>query len=94
MRIVCLCSLEYVGEGASLLEPRTPPLVQRRPVDGWNPDSWSIERALDPDEEIVEIDRYCLRPDEQAWLDAWQAFVQAIPDDHLSRVPDLGRLVC
>jgi DNA (cytosine-5)-methyltransferase 1 len=78
---------EYVGEGASILELATPPLVERRPIDGWNPDSWTIERMLDPDEDVRAIDRYRLRADEQAWLDAWQAFVQAIPDDHLPGFP-------
>lgn len=78
---------EYVGEGASILELSSSPLVERRPVDGWDPDAWSIEHLLDPDEEIREIDRYRLRPDERTWLDAWNAFVQAIPDDHLPGFP-------
>lgn len=78
---------EYVGEGASILELSMPPLVDRRPVEGWDPDEWIVEDVLDSDDEIRDIQRYELRPDEHAWLDAWQAFIQTIPDDHLPGFP-------
>ncbi|MHB1164553.1 MAG: DNA (cytosine-5-)-methyltransferase [Candidatus Nanopelagicales bacterium] len=63
------------------------PLVERGPIDGWNPNTWNVEDYLQPDAEIEDIDRYLLRRHEIAWLDAWQAFVRGIPDDDLPGFP-------
>jgi DNA (cytosine-5)-methyltransferase 1 len=63
------------------------PLVERAPVDGWNPNKWKVEAYLQDDLEIEDIDRYRLRRNEVAWLDAWQAFIQGIPDEDLPGFP-------
>lgn len=62
-------------------------LVPRTPFQQWSPDAWDIEDLLEPDSEIDDIDRYRLRPDEAAWVEAWQAFIQAIPADVLPGFP-------
>lgn len=60
------------------------PLVTRAPSPGWNPDRWKIEKLLDDE---VDEERYRLRPAEETWLAAWQAFVQRIPADVLPGFP-------
>jgi len=63
------------------------PLVARAPVAGWDPNSWDIEDYLLDDEKIPNVERYRLRPEEIAWFDAWQAFIQGIPTDDLPGFP-------
>jgi DNA (cytosine-5)-methyltransferase 1 len=59
-------------------------LARREPTRGFDPDSWDIRSILDED---TPLDSYGLRPQERTWLDAWQAFVQEIPDDTLPGFP-------
>lgn len=63
------------------------PLVKRGPVGNWDPNMWNIEDFLLDDIEIPNISDYQLRDEEVAWLDAWQAFIQGIPDDDLPGFP-------
>lgn len=69
---------------ASEDERREMPLVTREPSFGWHPDLWQISDHLDDD---VDLDTYGIRPIEQTWLDAWQAFVQGIDADQLPGFP-------
>jgi DNA (cytosine-5)-methyltransferase 1 len=59
-------------------------LATRAPSPGWRPDRWDVRRILDAD---VDLDRYGIRPAERTWLQAWQAFVQEVPDDTLPGFP-------
>lgn len=79
-RVFILASLHPLPEPLS-------PLVSSRPFSDWNPNSWRIEDWLDDDDSIPNIEAYRLRQHEIAWLDAWQAFVQGIPDDTLPGFP-------
>lgn len=63
------------------------PLLQRIPSPGWDPNTWNIHRYLTADDEIENLDDYRLRDTEMAWLHAWQAFVQGIPDETLPGFP-------
>ena len=63
------------------------PLIARGPLGEWSVANWNIEDWLLDDGGIEELDNYKLRSDEIAWLDAWQAFVQGIPDDDLPGFP-------
>lgn len=56
-------------------------------VAGWDPERWRVEDFMDADASIREIERYRLRPEEQAWLDAWAAFVDGLPDESLPGFP-------
>ncbi len=72
--------------------PKADPLApansaSRRPDPSWSPDSWRIEDWLDPEDSIREPGRYRLRAEELAWIEAWQDFVQMIPDDTLPGFP-------
>lgn len=69
---------DRVGE---LLVPRSPIFPE------WDPDQWDVEQILQTDSQISDIERYRLRPDEAAWIEAWQAFVQVIPADVLPGFP-------
>jgi len=62
-------------------------LVDRVPVEGWDPQRWDIEAQLEPDDAIEGLSRYLLRPEELTWLNAWQAFVQGIEEDVLPGFP-------
>lgn len=70
--------------GANLAQP---PILDRMPTEGWDPNRWDIEDLLLDDEDIPNLADYQLREDEVAWLDAWQAFIQGIPDDDLPGFP-------
>jgi len=63
------------------------PLIHRSPIGDWSPHDWDIERFLLDDADIRNLEDYQLREEEVAWLDAWQAFVQGIPDDDLPGFP-------
>lgn len=58
-------------------------LLRREPTPGWDPDGWDIRDFLD---DVVEP-RYSVRDAERTWFQAWQAFVQGIPDDNLPGFP-------
>lgn len=60
------------------------PLAFREPTPGWDPHLWDIRDYLDDD---VPLDEYGIRPVEQGWMEAWQAFVQGIEDDNLPGFP-------
>jgi DNA (cytosine-5)-methyltransferase 1 len=62
-------------------------LLENRPVAGWDPSQWRIEDFLDDDDTIRDLSRYELRPEEIGWIEAWNAFVQAIPSDWLPGFP-------
>jgi DNA (cytosine-5)-methyltransferase 1 len=59
-------------------------LVDRTPSHGWDPHQWRIAELLDED---VPLDEYGVREVERTWLNAWQAFIQEIPDDTLPGFP-------
>lgn len=59
-------------------------LAQRKPSAGFDPDTWKIRSILD---DAVPLGGYGLRAEERAWLQAWQAFVQEVPDDTLPGFP-------
>jgi DNA (cytosine-5)-methyltransferase 1 len=63
------------------------PLVKRAPVGDWDPNKWDIEDYLLDDKTIANLADYRLRKEEKAWIDAWNAFVQGIPDDDLPGFP-------
>ena len=63
------------------------PLYVRGPVDDWDPDNWRIEDFLDSDDDIANLADYQLRDEEVAWIDAWNYFVQNVPDETLPGFP-------
>lgn len=78
---------EHIGEGRPQADYESPVLVERSAVDGWDPHQWRIEDWLLDDDEIEDPGAYAIRPEEQRWIDAWQAFVQRIDDDYLPGFP-------
>lgn len=63
------------------------PLLRRAVTPGWDPNRWDIHDYLQPDDEIEDLERYQLREDEVAWLNAWQFFVQGIREETLPGHP-------
>lgn len=63
------------------------PLAVRSAEDGWDPNDWDINKLLLPDSKIRNLTDYLLSPKEVAWISAWQAFVQGIPDNTLPGFP-------
>ena len=60
------------------------PLMSRELSKGWSPDDWRIEDYLDDDCDIENLDEYKLTDKRTACVEAWQAFVQQVEDDHIS----------
>lgn len=63
------------------------PLSVRSTENNWDPNRWDINDFLLDDDSIENLENYQLSPKETAWIDAWQAFVQEIPDDSLPGFP-------
>ena len=78
-RVFILC--EYVGEGSVPDDLIAQPPVLNAPVAGWNPQHWSIDEYLLPEEDVADRGRYALREVEVRWLDTWNELLQALPPD-------------
>lgn len=81
-RVFILATLAEEGEDLTQI-----PLVSRGPLGDWNPNHWNIEDYLLDEDDIQNREAYLLRDEEVAWLEAWQAFVQGIPDETLPGFP-------
>ncbi|UER54608.1 DNA cytosine methyltransferase [Kineosporiaceae bacterium SCSIO 59966] len=64
----------YVGRARAWAESADEPLVQNRPVAGWDPQEWDVERdlPLDSDADIDDLERYKLTPSEIMWISVWE----------------------
>ncbi len=69
---VFICAT-YAGNSAAKLRPDPP--VSRSPVDGWDPQDWSLEKHL-PLEDSIDSQQAALSAQEMMWIDAWDDFVQ------------------
>lgn len=76
---------EFIGKRAILENPA--PLLNRNFFPDWNPDLWRVADLLTDDSAIPNVQDYRVRPVERTWLDAWDAFVKAIPSDTLPGFP-------
>ena len=54
----------------------------------------NIDDVLLDDDEIPDIDRYALRPDQIEWIDLWNEFIQNIKCDRLPGFPVWGDSLC
>lgn len=77
----------YVGRGIPERDLDEPPRVSPVPVPGWDPARWRIDEWLEDNREIRGRERYGLRESETAWLEAWNEFINGIPDDPLPGFP-------
>lgn len=57
------------------------------PDAGWSPSQWRIADYLEPDSEIIDVERYRLKHAELAWLEAWDSFVRELPSNSLPGFP-------
>ena len=55
------------------------PVVANSPLEGWDPNSWSLEKDLHLDNQR-EAAKYLLNVDEVHWIDAWDDFVVEMRD--------------
>jgi DNA (cytosine-5)-methyltransferase 1 len=66
----------YVGKRKAMRETDIDPVVRKAPVGNWDPQNWDLDRdLLQPDEEIVELEKYQLPSKEIEWIQTWDAFV-------------------
>ncbi len=57
------------------------PVVVPRPVYGWDPQDWSLDRhLLQDDDEIEHLDRYVLPESDRAVIDVWDDLLDKIID--------------
>jgi DNA (cytosine-5)-methyltransferase 1 len=78
----------HVGPDA-LRDLPTDPLIPKGPVPGWDPMDWDLEYdlPLDPDDEIADLSRYQLSPEEEMWIDVWDDFLDSIDAPRLPGFP-------
>jgi DNA (cytosine-5)-methyltransferase 1 len=82
-RVFILC--ERVGPRSAEVEAA--PLVANEPVAGWDPQKWRIEDWLQNDADIPDLPAYRLRPQERAWIRAWNDFIRIVDEDPLPGFP-------
>jgi len=66
--------LELIGSGVDEL-----PVVTNLPVDGWDPQSWSLKSGL-PLLKGKKVRAFALTESETRWIDAWDDFVKQMLD--------------
>ena len=54
--------------------PLIPPVAEPRPLEGWSPQRWDLERDLPLDDD-VDVEGCELSESETFWIDAWDDFV-------------------
>lgn len=64
----------YVGRSRAWADASDEPLVANKPLPGWDPTQWDVERdlPLDRDEEIEALGRYALTDAETTWIAVWE----------------------
>ena len=76
---------EYVGVSA---EDKTLDLgIRNEPTEGWSPANWKVEEFLQADKEISNLSKYKLNAEDEAALNAWDAFIKGVKDDSLPGYP-------
>lgn len=63
------------------------PLATHEPVQGWNPNNWRIDDFLDDEDRVQDRNTYRLRPEEVAWIRAWNEFIKGVKDPNLPGFP-------
>ena len=70
---VFICAT-HVGRAAATMRPEPP--VTYRPVEGWKPEAWSLEKHLPLEDLDSNSTTGMLTESETLWIDAWNAFVE------------------
>ncbi len=73
------------GKSCRRTLPLSPTVVL--PHADWSPSQWRIAHYLEPDSEIIDVERYRLKQSELAWLEAWDCFVREVACDSLPGFP-------
>lgn len=60
---------------------------QLRAKKYWNPDKWQVKDLLLEDSQIKKINTYCIKEDEEVYLEAWNFFVENFEFDDLPGFP-------
>lgn len=73
---------EYVGKHEAWTAADVTPTLARKPVNGWDPMRWNLERnLLLPESEIPTAGSHTLSVEETRWIDAWDDFVRSFRAD-------------
>ena len=80
----------YVGRDRALRETDLQPIVDKAPVDGWDPMAWSIEKDV-LIKGIQNPGNYELQPDEIEWIDVWNDFLKIVKPTKLPGFPMWSR---
>jgi DNA (cytosine-5)-methyltransferase 1 len=64
-----------------------PLIIPKAPFEDWSPANWRIDSVLSKDSSIPNLSEYKLSEEKIAFIEAWQDFVQRIPDDELPGHP-------
>lgn len=76
----------YVGVKRAKQETDIDPVLLARPVDGWDPDHWNIERdVLLPG--VQNPDSYALGDEEREWIAVWNDFLRLVRPAKLPGFP-------
>lgn len=68
----------YVGKKRAWADRDIQPTLPKRPVAGWDPKTWNLERDLPLEPESPSTSRYALSAAEREWVHVWDDFVQRL----------------
>jgi DNA (cytosine-5)-methyltransferase 1 len=77
----------YVGASAAV-DDSAAPAVARRPVDGWNPKDWDLEKdVMLANVPRAKAARYRLTQSERQWIRVWNNLLAVLPSEPLPGHP-------
>jgi len=71
----------FVGKERAWAESDILPVVEHRPVLGFDPQLWDVSTILDKDRDIKNLRQYKLSATEELWLSAWNDFVEVLIEE-------------
>lgn len=76
----------YVGRNRALEEVDLPPILSSKPVDGWNPKDWNLQRDVLEYGQLDDGQIY-LQAEELEWIDTWNDFLRTVTPAKLPSFP-------
>lgn len=78
----------YVGPERAHSETDIEPVLTKRPVDGWDPGDWDLQRdVLQGQHEVRGLSRYVLSDVEREWVAVWNDFLDMVRPARLPSFP-------
>jgi DNA (cytosine-5)-methyltransferase 1 len=80
---------QLVGSEQAHAMANIPPLLEKGPIAGWDPNQWSLEEhlPLEDDGDIPNLTDYALSEKEKHWISVWNDFLESVDCEKLPGFP-------